>query len=367
MITRRIVQKTHLKRQREHLSHNATCARALVQLLFALLVAGLFLGCSGYTNAPRANAARAGTSYSKARYAKRSPVRVPVGIPKCQPLFPNNKLKVWVGEQAGEFTKENRQRAVADALANGLSALGVRVKSKSEFLTRATFMATDSKEQVNLLEDSQESIEVNVAETEIRGVKIAYCVNQHKALEARVTITVKEWNRIRRSKLGTTVIMLKCNAPDPTACSLPKLHALLKRAVVAAGLKPLSVLEPEAAMSPNSPRTMQRLGSRNDAAFILWVTMDGHNVCGQGACKQQKLFVAKTKATLTLIETGNGRSVHAWSSPDDCSYKAVLPSGMHYRFKDALTKSMNGAISGTDGCSAGALQGLSDWKTATGQ
>ncbi len=284
-------------------------------------------------------------------------------VPRCTPAGAGAKVKIWVGEQAGDFNQTNRQRAVSEALQTGLSELGFSISSTATLKSRSvTESSTGSEWKETFIEDSQREVELKLAETEIRGAKVAYCINQRKAVEARVTLSVAEWHRIRRQKLGTTVVMLQCSAPVPRHCQRPKIHSLLRKAVVEAGLKPLSVLEPEETMSPNSPKANKRLGVHNDAAYILWVSMEGRNLCGTGACKQAEVFAAVTSASLTLVDTRDGKAIHSWSSPSDCSYKSLVPSGMHYTFKDALRKSMDGAVSGTDGCGAGIQAGLGGWK-----
>jgi hypothetical protein len=252
-------------------------------------------------------------------------------------------------------------RAQAEAMQTGLSELGVTVSAESLMSAISDVRIDEDGRREIYREKSERNVVIKVADTEVRGAKVAYCTNSRNALEARVSLGIGEWHRIRRSKLGTTVIMLECRSPVPRVCKGAKLHALLRKAVVEAGLKPLSVLEPEEAMSPNSPKMVKRLGVHNDAGYILWVILEGQSKCGPGECKQLRQFVSVTTASLTLLDTGDGKTIHSWSSPDDCSYKVNLPSRMHYTLSDTLRKSMHGSVSGTDTCGAGVQQGLATW------
>ena len=288
----------------------------------------------------------------------------PVTLCKTTADVEDAKRTIWRGEAPGPSSVKSRQDAKLNALKEMLQSVNVSVSSQTDISKRAT------QKRVGSTLRTKETITVTIKgamrtqQMDVRGARTEYCQSPTGTIRATVTVSQDELERIKRMSLGHTLIVLQCRSPEPGECQRSKLHDRLRKAVVDADLKPVAVLEPEKTMSPNNPGAMKRLGRRHDAAYVLWVSLEGRNRCGTGECKDRPLFAAVTTASFSLVESGDGKAIHSWSSPDDCKYRAVLPS-RYYTFRDALEKSMDDAISGNDTCGDGIQQGLATWKKTT--
>ena len=231
------------------------------------------------------------------------------GPPVCAPSM-NRGAVVWQGDALGADMQGTRQKAFANALSEGLSPLGVKVKGDVKIQQRQQTKIGPGGKAVTTGVDSVESNQtIKLDEVEVRSFKVTYCrpANKGQTIRAVVTLPGSEFNRIKRMKTGRTLVVLDCKSEPDGACS-NDLAAGLRKAADQAHLSVSDVIKPPKDISGRNGQDLLRLGASKGAAYVLWVELSG-----RFKVKEDDVLYAFADGWAGMTETSDGKSLRSVS------------------------------------------------------
>ena len=274
------------------------------------------------------------------------------GPPPCTAAMKRGAV-VWQGDAMGADMQGTRQKAFANALSEGLSPLGVKVKGDVKIQQRQQTKVGPNGKAVTTGLDSVESNQtIKLEEVEVRSFKVTYCrpPDKDQTIRAVVTLPGAEFNRIKRVKTGRTLLVLDCKSEPEGACS-SDLAAGLRKAADQAKLSVSDVIKPPAGISGRSGQDLLRLGAEKGAAYVLWVELSG-----RFKVKEEDVLYAFADGWAGMTETSDGKSLRS----------ITLDPAVKGAVYDQVGAQKNGPVDATRESLRNAVRELSDqlrwWK-----
>lgn len=230
------------------------------------------------------------------------------GPPPCGEPGGRPGVQVWTGDAMGADIKGTRDKAFANALNEGLSPLGVRVKGDVKIQQRTETTRDASGRVVTTARDMAESNAIiKLDEVEVRNFKVEYCTPPDKddTIRAVVRLPGSEFARISRMKKGRTLMVVDCKSEPDGACD-NSVVAGLRKAADAAKLDVADVIKPPEGVDSKNGEQMVMLGANKAAAYVLWVQLQG-----TFKAKQDDVLFAFSEAAAFMSETSDGKSLRS--------------------------------------------------------
>ncbi len=229
------------------------------------------------------------------------------GPPPCGPVM-NRSAVIWPGDAMGLDTPGTRQKAFANALTEGLKPLGVKVASDVKIQQKQqTKIGPGGKAVTTGLDSVESNQSIKLAEVEVRSFKVTYCrpANKDQTIRAVVTLPGSEYNRIKRMKTGSTLLVLSCESEPAGACS-NDLAANLRKAADKANLSISSIIKPPKGVNGRNGKDLLRLGASKGAAYVIWVELSG-----RFKVKEEDVLYAFADGWAGMTETSDGKSLRS--------------------------------------------------------
>ena len=228
------------------------------------------------------------------------------GPPACKPSRARGAAKIWSGLAHGADLPGTRAKAFANALNNGLGPLGIRVSSDVRIEQRSdTTINAAGKVATTGRDTTTANTRVKLAEIEVRGFGVTYCrpSGRDDAIEARVTVPLSEYSRIRRVKRGRTLLVLACQSKPAGACDQETLAAL-RDVGKKSGLDITNAIMAPPGLDPGQREPLLALGVDKDVAYVFWVRLNSHF-----SVEEDGVLYAFTDGAGRLLETSDGKAV----------------------------------------------------------
>ncbi len=228
------------------------------------------------------------------------------GPPDCKPVRARHGAKVWTGFSLGTDLPGTRAKAFANALSAGLGPLGIKVSGDVRIEQRTDTTINAAGQVATTARDSTSANTlVKLSEVEVRGFGVNYCrpSGPRDAIEARVTVPLSEYSRIRRVKRERTLLVVACRS-EPTGACDQEILALLRNVGNKSDMKITDAIFAPAKLKLGQREPLLKLGVEKDAAYVFWVRLNS-----RFSVEEDGVLYAFTDGTGRLVETSDGKAI----------------------------------------------------------
>ena len=249
------------------------------------------------------------------------------------------------------------------ALAEGLAPLGVRVSAASTSVERERVVeGAPGGDRSQFTSTAESVVRADFGEVEVRDFKVDYCqpAQGPESVRARVTMSVAEWERVKRVKRGKTLLVVRCRSDAPGVCDDVVAQGA-RQAAQGAGLAVAAVVQAPEGLSAQDADAVLGLGVKHAALHVMVVELRVRAV-GQTGEGEAATFFASTEAFAAVVETSNGKTLATWKPQGGRSrpFKAGQYA-QHGGAEAAQRRSLKFALHGDGRGQEGLVDGARRW------